>query len=208
MVAQVAQIVDVQSLVGEECLNVYHFVDTAGTGEIADLVSDFLSETIPLIRAVQTDQLTHTAIRYRLVAPTDTLTATFPISPPQAGLDTTTAALANAYALSMAWALGATVVLSGGFTGHLKRGGARTPGPSEGMAEENGVTSTTATNWAAAFASLQNPGTGAWQLCVASYLNGARARQTTVQSYALVIGSSAPAMSTQNTRKILRGRIS
>jgi hypothetical protein len=62
--------------------------------------------------------------------------------------------------------------------------------------------------WAAAFATLTPVAGGDFEFIVASFLNAGRVRQHTVQQYAPVLGTSAPAPSTQNTRKILRGHIS
>lgn len=206
MTTQVAEIVDVQHYAGQEMLNVYHFVDTSGVASIPTLVSTYISDVIPLMVGVQSSDLSHDAIRYRQVYPAATLTLTQAISPAIAGADSTGDNLASCDALSGAWTLGATVVLAGGFTGHIKRGGTRTAGVRENLVVGDVTTSACNTSWAAWVAELLLPGTGPWQLCVASFLNGARVRQTTVQSYALVTGSSLPAPSTQNTRKVLRGR--
>jgi hypothetical protein len=206
MTAKVIEIVDVQLLEGQEVLNVFHFVDPAGTGDEAVLVSDYISDVIPLMVGIQHADLTHIAVRHRVVYPTAALVHTTPISPPVAGGVTGTDVLSSATAFSFAWALGVTVVLAGGFTGHLKRGGCRTAAVPESYVDGNEAVAGSITNAAAWVAELLNPGTDAFLLCVASYLNGARVRQPTVQSYALVTGASVPAPSTQNTRKVLRGR--
>jgi hypothetical protein len=205
---QVCEIVDVQMFGGQEMLNVFHFVDTSGVASEATLVSDYANHVIPLIKIPQTSSLTHTAIRHRLVAPTDELMHTTPISPPVAGGDANTPG--DSYvAYSVQFFLGTTVVLSGGFTGHLRRSGCRIPGPTIDSMDANAPPDagilTAFANW---FGQLVNPNGGAWNLCVASFLNGARVRQHTVQSYALIPSCSTPSYSTQNTRKVLRGRVS
>jgi len=208
MVARVAEIIDVQTLAGQEVLNVLHFVDPAGTGDIDVLVENYIESVIPLMVAFQTPSLTHVAVRSREVSPTASLTQTTTTGLPVGGAATGTVDLASADALSAKWNLTGTVVLAGGFTGHLKRGGIRTAGSGEEHVDGNTCTGGTITSFAAFVSELLNPGTDVFQLCVASFLNGARARQTTVQAYAIVSGASAPSPSTQNTRKVLRGRTS
>lgn len=207
MAAVVFQLIDVQSLAGEEVLNVYHFVDPAGTASEATLVSNYIADVIPSLAVLQGTALTHVAIRHRQVYPTAALFQETAISPPVAGSRTSTDMLPNSSAISCKWTLGATVVLAGGFTGHLKRGGMRIAGVTEDEMAGNALSSGIATEVQTFFAALQSPGGTAAVLCVASYLNGARVRQHTVQSYAEVTGQVNPAPSTQNTRKILRGRI-
>jgi len=204
--AQVAQIIDVQLFGGQEILNVYHFVDTSGVASIPTLVSTYISDVVPLMADLQSVRCTHTGIRYRQVYPTAALQHTTFISPPTAGADSANQDLASCDALSIAWDLGDTVVLAGGFTGHLKRGGTRIGGSTEGFVNGDTCPSAAITAAATFVTELLLPGTGPWQLVVASFLDGARARQPTVQSYAIVDGGSAPSPSTQNTRKVLRGR--
>ena len=206
MVAQVAQIIDVQSLAGQEVLNVFHYVDTSGAASLATLVSDFEVDYMTSVANMQTNQLAHIATRYRIVSPTAGLQQTHTLSSPHVGQQSDNDPLASCDAYSVAWTLGATVVLAGGFTGHLKRGGARIAGPTEGLVSGNVCVGAALATWPTAFGNLQAPGSGGWQLVVASYLNGARVRQTTVQAYCLVTGTSVPSPSTQNTRKVLRGR--
>ena len=206
MVARVVEIVDVQNLGGQEVLNVFHFVDPAGTGTIATLVSDYVTDVIPLTAALQTADLTHTAIRHREVYPTVTLQLTTAINPPVAGTASAGDTEPSAVAASMQFILGSTVVLAGGFTGHLKRSGARIGGIGEGAILGNTMVSgfiTAANTW---FAEIVQPGTDVFLLCVASFLDGARTRHASVQSYALITGLGVPGPSTQNSRKVLRGR--
>jgi hypothetical protein len=101
------------------------------------------------------------------------------------------------------------VILAGGFTGHIKRGGCRIGGITEDEVNGDALVSGIGTEVQTWFAELANPGTDAFLLCVASFLSGnppSRPRQHTVQEYALVTGQVNPAPSTQNTRKVLRGR--
>lgn len=214
MTAQVVELIDVQDFLGQQVLNVYHFVDPSGTGDENDVVEDFISDTIPLIKVIQSTQLTHTDIRHRLVFPTAELTADRFIVPPIAGLqDGVADASCDAY--SAKWGIGSTVVLAGGFTGHIKRGGCRIGGMAQDAQDGNTIISGFQTDWDAAFVSLQQPGAGDWFLCVASFLVGnpsgpgePRPRSSTVHAYALVTGTSNLGASTQNTRKFLRGRAS
>jgi hypothetical protein len=206
MVARVAEIVDVQNLGGQEVLNVFHFVDPAGTGDISTLVSDYVAHVIPTTAALQTADLTHVAIRHREVYPTVTLQLTTAISPPVAGTAAAGDTEPSAVAASIQFILGVTVVLQGGFTGHLKRSGCRIGGIGEGAVLGNTMVSgfiTAANTW---FTAIENPGTDVFQLCVASFLDGARVRHPAVQAYSIITGIGTPGPSTQNSRKVLRGR--
>jgi hypothetical protein len=206
MTAQIVELIDVQSYFNQECLNVFHFVDTTGVADPTVLVSDYVTDVIPLATAMQSDGLTHTAIRYRVVYPTAELTQEVPISPAAAGA-LTSDALATFYAASSKWTgIIPTVNLIGGTLPHIKKGGVRLPGMVEGQAEGEEFASAFVTAWLAWFAELKDPGTDAFLLCVASFLNGARVRQPTVTQYAVVQGTSDPSPSTQSSRKILRGR--
>lgn len=206
MVAQVIELIDEQVLFGQQVLNVFHYVDTTGVADPAVLVSDYINDVLPLVQGLQTTQLSHTAIRSRKVFPTADLVQETPIVPSIDGVETGDP-LASCDAASGKWLLTAgTVNLVGGTLPHIKRGGVRIAGMVEGNVVGNSVVSGYTTAWAAWVAELLDPGTDAFLLCVASFLNASRVRQKTVQQYALVGGGSAPSPSTQNTRKVLRGR--
>jgi hypothetical protein len=208
VVAQVAQIIDVQIDRGQEVLNVFHFVNLDGAGDIIDLVTAMGTGYVANVKGDQNAGIAHTSQRYRIVSPTAELVQVYTTGYPYTG-ELTGEELASCDALSMKWNLGSTVVLAGGFTGHLKRGGMRLGGIDESRVNGNNCTSDIITSWIGTmFPLLSDPVDGEWLLCVASYLNGARARQDTVQAYALVTGTSEPSPSTQNTRKVLRGRTS
>lgn len=208
MTALVVEIVDVQDFAGQQVLNVFHFVDPSGVGDPAVLLSDYVSDVLPLMKVLQDDTLTHTTLRWRTVFPTASLQLEYTTGLPVAGTDPGVA-LASCVAASFKWILGSgTVNLVGGTLPHIKRGGARIAALDEGNVTGNFTDSLYNTAAAAFVAELLNPGTDAFQLCVVSFLNSSRVRQHTAQQYALVTGSPVPAVSTQNTRKILRGRTS
>ena len=213
MADQVVELIDVQSYLGQEFLNVFHYLDTTGAADPLDLAAAYVTNIIPDVKAMQHTSLTHTSIKVRQVYPTSALVQEVPISPPVAGTDGNLPA--DSYmAYSFKFILDpATVTLSGGFTGHIKRGGCRIGGITlsdvGGNAVPSGIVTAGAT-WAAAM--LTNLATD-FQLVVASFLIGnhtpgdpPRARSDTVTSYTLVTAISAPGASTQNTRKVLRGR--
>jgi hypothetical protein len=213
MVAQIVELIDVQTQAGQEVLNVFHFVDEAGTADPLVLMSDYVSDVLPLSQPLQSTGLSHNSLRWRKVFPATTLTLDYNTGLPVVGTDASDA-LASCDAASFKWILGnPTVVLSGGFTGHIKRGGCRLAGLDEGNVSGNTCGAgflAAAVTWAA---ELRQPGgSDAWQLCVASFLVGnpvpgtPRARSETVTAYTIVSGASQPAPSTQNSRKILRGR--
>lgn len=209
MAAQVIELILHSMLFGQECLNRLHYVDTTGVADPAVLRSDFINDVIPTMRSLVTSQLTFTRVDSRKVYPTADLVVEQNIQPAIAGANTSGDPLPSYAAASAKWAIGATVVLAGGFTGHIKKGGMRLPGMTEDHFSGNGLSGSFATDWATMFAELKDPGTDAFLLCVASYLSGnskPRPRQQTVQAYALVTGSSDPSPSTQNSRKVLRGR--
>lgn len=214
MTAKIIEIADVQVLAGQQVLNVFHFVDPTGVGDPAVLLSDYVTSVLPTAQPIQSTALAHTTLRWRQVYPTTTLTLDYSTGLPVAGTDAAEP-LASCDAASFQWILSnPTVVLAGGFTGHIKRGGARLAGFTETMVVGNACAPAIMTAAAAWFAALKQPGgSDAFQLCVASFLIGnpvphvPRARSETVTAYTIVGSSSQPAPSTQNSRKVLRGRV-
>lgn len=213
MVAVILQLVDVQNLSGQEVLNVLHYVDAAGAGTPQDLYDDYKAHVIPLLQSLQGPQLTHVALRHRQVYPTATIMLEDAITPPLAG-SATGEQLASCDAISVKHILGnPTVTLSGGFTGHIKRGGIRIAGATEPSVSGNDCPPGTISGVTAIMDEMRNPGSGAYELAVVSFLIGnpiphvPRARSHTVTSYTIVSADSAPSPSTQNSRKVLRGRI-
>jgi hypothetical protein len=220
MVALIVELVDQQTIAGEEVLNVFHFVDPDGVGDPAVLLESYVTDVLPLARPIQSTGLSHNNIRWRTVFPADSLMLDYGTGLPVVGSDAGEP-LANCDAASFKWILtNPTVVLAGGFTGHLKRGGCRLAGPTEGAVVGNACSAGFIVNARAWSNELLVPGGGAFQLAVCSFLIGdpvpdpdhphrhlPRARSHTVTSYTIVGTASDPAPSTQNTRKILRGRI-
>lgn len=208
MADQIAEIQDVQVYLGQQFLNVSHWLDTTGALDVEDLVTDYVANIVPLVKAFQSTLLTHTAIRHRHVYPAADLTLETPISPPIAGTNGNTPADSYmAYSFKYQPASTSTI-LAGGFTGHIKRAGCRVGGITLSDTGENTVPSgdvTAARAWSNEMLTAQG---GGWLLIVASFLDGARARHDTVQAYSLITAISDPGASTQNTRKVLRGRTS
>lgn len=212
MVARIIQLVDQQVVLGQAIENVFNFVDEAGAASIPDLLGVYVSDVLPLCRALQSTSCQHTNIRWREVYPTQTLVQDYATGLPVAGTDGNDLEPSST-ALSFKWILGnPTVVLAGGFTGHIKRGGMRLGGICEGLISGNGISAGIAAVARAYTDELLNPGGDAWRLCVASFLVGnpvhggpARARSETVTAYTIVSTATDPSPSTQNTRKFLRG---
>jgi hypothetical protein len=67
------ELLDGQSLLSQDCLNVYYYVHTAGlAGNALDLIAAWEINLLPLIRNIQSDQLSHVATAARnLDIPTD-----------------------------------------------------------------------------------------------------------------------------------------
>lgn len=209
MPAQVVELIDVMVDRGQQVLNRFHYVDTTGVADAAILRSDYITDVLPLIVAVQGSNISHISVHSRKVYPTADLVQIQDLTSPVVGTITASAPEPSYVACSIKWSLGPTVVLAGGFTGHILRGGCRVPGPTEGMVNGDIIDPSNYVAFASWFSELKDPGTDAFLLCVASYLSGnppSRTRQTTVQSYCLVTAASNPSPSTQNTRKVLRGR--
>lgn len=207
MTAVVYELIDVQIYRGQQVLNRFHFVDPAGAADLPTLVTNYIDDVLPLLSVLQTPDLAHSQINCRKVFPTADLVVERTLPGLVIGGNTGSDVMPSYAAASFKWSIGTTVVLAGGFAGHIKRGGCRVAGMREGDWSGDSSANAGYVTAAAAFVTeLLSPGGDAAVLCVASYLNGARARQHTVQSYALVSGGSAPSISTQNTRKVLRGR--
>lgn len=205
---QIAEVIDVQTYLGQQYLNVTHWLDTTGALEIDALESDYVANIVPLMAAFQSELLSHVAIRARQVYPDATLILETPISPPVPGTDGNLPA--DSY---MAYSFkfqpsASTVVLQGGFTGHLKRSGMRVGGITLGDAGQNEVPAGVITAARAFTNELLTAQGGGWLLVVASFLDGARARHAEAQAYSIITAASDPGASTQNTRKVLRGRTS
>jgi hypothetical protein len=206
MAARVVELIDVQDYAGTQVLNTLHYVDPAGTGDPAQLVNDYIAHVVPLLITAQHPVIRHTMIRHRVIYPTVDLMLESSITPAAVGTAAGDA-LPSFSAMSIKHVLGAgTVVLQGGFTGHIRRGGVRWGGISENDFTGNGVPAGTIAGWAAIMAEVRNPGEGAFELAVVSFLDGSRTRRAAAQAYALVTANSDPSPSTQNTRKVLRGR--
>lgn len=210
---QIAEIVDLQTYQSQQILNVFHFLDEDGVADIATLASTYISDVLPLMQPIQSTSLQHSEVRYRRVYPDASLMHSTTTGLPVAGSYNTGDLLPSFYAGSVKWNLGDTTVLSGGFTGHIKRGGARVGGQMEGMVDSAGYNSPVTLAYRAWIEELLLPGTGPWELVVCSFLIGnhiphgpARARSSTVTSYCPVVSGSDPSPSTQNSRKVLRGR--
>lgn len=206
MTAQIVELVDVQVLAGQEVLNVFHFVDTTGALSIPTLVTDYAVHVLPLEQGLQSTAVSHTAIRYRTIYPTASLQLTASIVPSVDGVEAGDV-LSSCTAMSGQWILGnPTVNLVGGTLPHIRKGGVRIAGPVESNVVGNSAVAGYATAWQTWFLGLAQPNGDGWKLCVVSYLNAARARMTTAQQYVIPTASSAPSPSTQNSRKVLRGR--
>lgn len=208
MAVQIAQIVDVQSLNGQEILNVFHFFDSSGVASITTLCQDYVEDVVLAANAFQSTNLSHTSLRYRQLWPAATLTHTYTTGLPASGTISAGDDEPSSTALSMQFYIGNTVVLAGGFTGHIKRSGCRMGGIREGYINGNGTAGGIVALTDAWFAELLTMDSDGWVPCVVSMLNGARVRQPIAQAYALITGYSGPSPSTQNTRKVLRGRTS
>jgi hypothetical protein len=218
MAVKIMQLIDQQTFQGQAIENVFHFVDEDGVADMNAFPAIYVADVLPLITPAQQVGCVHVNIRYRQVYPTATLFLDHPISPTVAGGDPGDPE-PSSVAASVKWLLGnPTVVLAGGFTGHIKRGGARIGGVSNSFSSGNTIAPEHVPLYAAWAAELRSPGSDTWQLCVASYLLGnpvapvppathavPRDRSETVTAYTIVTGASAPAPSTQNTRKFLRG---
>jgi hypothetical protein len=206
MASQIAELVDVQQDAGQEVLNVYHFLDTTGALSIATLAADYIANVEPTMAAFQHSNLSHTAVKYRQVYPAATLQLSVANSPALVGGSGTTP-MPSADAASMGWILGSgTVNLVGGTLPHIKRGGVRIAGITEAQVNANTMIAGYIAAARAWWALLLDGGMVGWELCVVSFLNAARVRQHTAQQYAIVTGTTDPAPSTQNSRKVLRGR--
>jgi len=209
--AQIVELVDVQDYHGQEVLNVFHMIDTTGSASITTLVTNFIAGYVNDVTGLQSNSLTHTAVRHRQVYPAATLMLTTPINPVKTGTDSTGDDEPAFVAASIPWTLGASTTLAGGFTGHLKRGGMRLCGLKETEVFIGSMASGWLSGAATVLAELLVPSSG-WSLVIASFLIGnpvkhvKRERAHTVQAYADVSGYGTIQPSTQNTRKVLRGR--
>ena len=220
MAAKIVELIDVQLLNGQECLTRFHYLDADGVADEAVLVADYITDVVPLAKVFQSTVCTHVAIRHRQVYPVALLQQETPIVPVVAGVDGDPAAN-DCLSYSIKWGIGDTTYLTGGIPPHIRKGGKHLPGVTTSYADEEPLTGGGIdTAIAAWFTEVKDPGTDPWQLIVASFDLGRSHRvkvgttvtittpapSPTVTKYALVLSASLPSVSTQNTRKKLRGR--
>jgi hypothetical protein len=220
MVAQIVEIIDVQLLNGQECLSRFHYLDVSGALDPALLVSAYVDDVIPLAQAFQSAVTSHVAIRHRVVYPTASLVQETAITPVKIGLNADTPGQDYA-SWSVKFGIGDTTYLTGGIPPHIRKGGKHLPGVTIGYTDEEPLAGGgVATAVAAWFPVAKAPVADTWALVVASF-ELSRSHKTkvgttttivhpapspTVTKYAPVLSASPPSVSTQNTRKKLRGR--
>ena len=207
MVAQIVEVVDVQTYYGQQVLNVYHFLDADGVADPAALIPVIDADVTPLLVPVQSTNIQHVALRWRLVYPAVGLIQEYTVSPAKNGTNTGQDAPAST-AYSVKFTIGETVHLGGGTdTKRIRASGKRICGVN--VLNESGnavVGSAITTGIASWFAELLSPGEDNW-VPVAVHLPFVKGvPQQPGTKYAPILGASAPGLGTQNTRKVLRGR--
>jgi hypothetical protein len=220
MPAVIHEILDVQMLGGQQCLSRYHFVDPDGVGTEEALINGYLSSCLPAVCALQTAATKHIALRHRQIYPAANLPAEVAISPTQSGGNNNPPS-EDFLSISVKWALSQTVPLENAEPHHIKKGGKHLPGVSVNNENEPAVYDANFNALVQAwFATLLSPSGANWQLCVASFetaksssINTPTTRtitkaqtQAVATKYAIVLSCSGASISTQNTRKVLRGR--
>lgn len=207
MVAQIVEIVDVQSYFGQEVLNVYHFLDADGAADPAALIPVFDADVTPLLVPTQGVALTHVALRWRLVYPTVGLIRDHTVSPPKAGTNSGTAA-PSMLAYSLKFTIDETVHLgSGGSPRRIRASGKRICGVNTSDEDGNSVPgSGLPALFATWFAELLSPGSDNWVPVAVRMPFTRGVPQVPASAYAPIIACSNPGLGTQNTRKVLRGR--
>jgi hypothetical protein len=220
MATRIVELLDVQLNAGQEMLTRYHFQTVDDAALEADLVDSYITDPMPILATSQNQALAHVSIRHRLVYPTAELVAETPISPPLSGGDATDPAPPNA-TYSLKWTLGPTVHLGTDAGKHISKGGKHLPGVSMSQMDADALTpgpfNAAIANWVT---HLRDMTAGTWNLVVVSFevtpshmVDTTTTRTITkavvspiVTKYAPVTGASVPSVSTQNTRKVLRGR--
>lgn len=220
MTAKVVELIDVQLLNGQECLTRFHYLDADGVASESVLVSDYINDVLPLVVPFQSSITRHVSIRHRQVYPTALLVQETAISPAVAGLSAAAPGPDHA-SISLKFGIGDTTYLAGGLPPHVRKGGKHLPGVTMAYMDEDALTDAgfdaLVATW---FTEVKDPGTDPWQLVVASFeVTGQHLIKTpgqriitkavvspTITKYAPVLTVSPASISTQNTRKKLRGR--
>jgi hypothetical protein len=220
MPAKIVEIIDVQLIGGQQALSRYHYLDADGVADEAGLVGDFLEFVVPATAAFQTTQVQHVALRHRQVYPTALLVQEVPISPAVSGANGSAAGPPNA-SISIKFGLGDTTYLTGGTPPHIRKGGKHFPGVDLLHMDPEALMDATYNALVATwFTQASRPVGDPWGLVVVSFeltrshtvdtaatRTITKAQQSpTVTKYAPVLSASVPSVSTQNTRKVLRGR--
>jgi hypothetical protein len=220
-VPKIVELLDVQLLNGQECLSRYHFFNADGGADEDVLVADYITDVLPLVAAMQTTVTHHVAIRHRQVYPAALLLRETAISPVVSGSNGSAPGPDNA-SISIKFGIGDTSYLGGGAPPHIRKAGKHLPGVDATHLDEEPLMGSDYDALVAAwFTGVQRPGgADAFALVVVSFeltsshiVNTHTTRTTTkavhsptVTKYAPILTASPPSVSTQNTRKRLRGR--
>lgn len=204
MAGKVVELLDVGDINGQEMLTRYHFWNEDGVADPAVLVSDYVTNVLPLLCAVQSPLCKHSQINTTVVAPTKELVQETPVNPVQVGTLSGTA-LPYTVTYSLKWNIGPSTDINGGpVAGHIKRGGKHIAGPTTNPDSANGLyNGTEDTALQAYFTALHDIDADNWVLVVYSPLQtGAHAHPERI---APVTGMVVRGFGTQTTRKPGRG---
>src|SRR5690348_2103982 len=121
MVAQIVELLDMQTLNGQEVLTAYHFLDSTGALTPDNLAQNYQDDVLPEFAAFQSSDLFHHTLRVRRVSPTADLGLDHAITPTVPGTVTGTDDMPAFTTFSIKWTIGATVQVAGGSSEHIKR---------------------------------------------------------------------------------------
>jgi hypothetical protein len=206
MAGQMVELTDVGTLLDQQAIIRYHFWDEDGVADPAVLVSDYVTDVLPVLRVFQNQAYVHKLMISRIVYPTAELQVETPINPNIAGAETGDPE-PGSVTYSVKWTLGTTVHLAVGSTKHIKRGGKHIGGCDSGDVSGNSIVAFSTINGLvgdyvdALMAILSD----SWQLVVGSFTDDAGDRQTTIQKYAPVTAYVLQGIGSQVSRKPSHG---
>jgi hypothetical protein len=210
---QILEVTLVGQLAGQQCLNRFHFVNPAGTGDPTDVLAPFVTDVVTPLASGATAEATWDELLYRVITDATTPGNAYSITPAAVGAEAGDAALSFA-SVTVRWNIGATaIILAETPQRRIHRGGKHIGGLIEGYIVDQHITPachTWAANVAEGYLGMSD---GGWIPCVVGFEKIPVPRPhplppeyTVPNKYALITGYLInPNLGSQVSRKVGHG---
>lgn len=167
MATQILSVTSVATLLGQQVLNRWDFVDTSGAAVPGDIVAPFMSDVITPYAAWVVDDMGFTELRYRVITNPLAPQQIHAISPVVNGSDASEAG-PPFVAATIRWIFGPTVVLTAEVPQRrIRRGGKRIAGLGEDRMEGNNLAAASVAGLAAIAEGYIGMTAAGWVPCIA-----------------------------------------